>query len=208
MDEPIIDLQSDHYFMGEALRQAAAGLRGGRDAGGRGDRAGWPHYRPRIQSGRTAQGRHRPRGNAGLDPGRGGGGRLAIDRLHTVCDEGTVPDVRGGNGACAPGAGGLWRGRSESRRGRRRRSTSAISRASTINARSRAACARRNAAPSCRSFSPNREKAGPRPAALISSPRSRTLFRSAHCGRSLGPADQGPVCRRSGIDSDDTRGPT
>ena len=23
MDEPIIDLQSDHYFMGEALRQAA-----------------------------------------------------------------------------------------------------------------------------------------------------------------------------------------
>jgi len=25
-DEPIIDLQSDHYFMGEALRQAALKL--------------------------------------------------------------------------------------------------------------------------------------------------------------------------------------
>ena len=24
MDDPILDLQSDHYFMGEALRQAAS----------------------------------------------------------------------------------------------------------------------------------------------------------------------------------------
>src|SRR6266446_1630867 len=29
MDEPIIDLQSDHYFMGEALRQAARAYEGG-----------------------------------------------------------------------------------------------------------------------------------------------------------------------------------
>ena len=27
-DEPIIDLQSDHYFMGEALRQAAMAVEG------------------------------------------------------------------------------------------------------------------------------------------------------------------------------------
>src|SRR5438309_6460489 len=29
MDEPIIDLHSDHYFMGEALRQAARAYEGG-----------------------------------------------------------------------------------------------------------------------------------------------------------------------------------
>ena len=47
-DEPIIDLQSDHYFMGEALRQAAKAYAAeevpvGRCRGARGTR-----YRPRV----------------------------------------------------------------------------------------------------------------------------------------------------------------
>ena len=46
--EPMIDLQSDHYFMGEALRQAAQRLRSRRDAGRRGHRAGRAHHRPGL----------------------------------------------------------------------------------------------------------------------------------------------------------------
>ena len=47
-EEPVIDLQSDHYFMGEALRQAARALCRGGNARRRGHRAARADYCARV----------------------------------------------------------------------------------------------------------------------------------------------------------------
>jgi len=119
-DDPIIDLHSDDYFMGEALRQAARAYEAGEVPVGAVNRARRPDHRPRRQPGRIAQGRDGPCGDARADAGRGGRGRLAPDGLHVVCDEGAVSDVRRGGGAYAACARGFWRRRSERRCGGRR----------------------------------------------------------------------------------------
>ena len=114
MNNPIIDLHSDDYFMDEALRQAAkAYAKGEVPVGAVVVRAGKIIARAFNQV-------------EELKDATAHAEMLAADGLHALRHQGTVPDVRGGRGPYPAGAGGVWRGRLQGRCGRRRDEPAAI----------------------------------------------------------------------------------
>ena len=83
-DEPMIDLSSDDYFMGEALRQAMKA---------------WEAEEVPIGAVIVHEGRIIARRDALPHRRRGGDRELAAHRLHAVRHQGAVSDVCRGNGA-------------------------------------------------------------------------------------------------------------
>ena len=76
-DEPIIDLQSDQYFMGEALRQALRAYEAEEVPIGAVVVRGRKNYWTGVQSSRNAAGRNGACRDAGDHASRRAGGRLA-----------------------------------------------------------------------------------------------------------------------------------
>ena len=143
----LIDVPSDAYFMNEALRLAAKAfekeevpvgavvVREGKIIG----RA--------LQSSGVAQGRDGACGDARDYAGGSGRGGLAVERLRSLRDEGTVRHVRRRVGARPDAAGDLWLSGS-TRRGRGRRVEPVANARSQSPVRDYGGCSRRTNAPS------------------------------------------------------------
>jgi len=115
------DLHSDDFFMREALRQGGARLPKPVDGAGR---CGRRRVGTKSSRGRSTRWEQLKDATAhaemlALTQAEGNHRRLAADGLHTLRDQGTVPDVRGRDGAHAAGARGVRRKRSERRCGGR-----------------------------------------------------------------------------------------
>src|SRR6516165_8914443 len=77
------------------------------------------NHRTIVEPGRDFEGCNSTRRNAGDYAGRKRGRRLAFTRLRSVCDKGTMPDVRRRNRKCAIAPGDLRMSRSKNGGGRR-----------------------------------------------------------------------------------------
>ena len=106
--ETIIDLQSDAYFMGEALRLARKAYEADEVPVGavvvrQGKIIGRAYNQVEILEGRDCA-----RRNARDNASRSGGGRLATDRLRSLCDERTLPHVCRGIGSRPDATSDIW----------------------------------------------------------------------------------------------------
>ena len=116
-DEPIIDLQSDHYFMGEALRQAAKAYAAEEV----------PVGAVVVREGRVIARSFNQ--VEMLKDATAHAEMLALTQaegLHALRDQGALPDVRRGDCSRAPGPRGVWRERSQGGRGWQRLELAAV----------------------------------------------------------------------------------
>ena len=126
MDEPIIDLHSDDYFMGEALRQAAKAYEKDEvPVGAVVVRAGKIIARAFNQV-ETLKDATAHAEMLALTQAESAVGDWRLTDCTLYVDEGAVPDVRRGHRSHAACACGIRRSRSQGRRGRGRAEPAAI----------------------------------------------------------------------------------